>query len=332
MLGGLKTAVVVVVLSCLIWVFAERSKTQTISVALQVALPNSGELLVQYLDNRDMPVPDDSQEVKVVLEGPTGRVQDVAQAAKEGPLDPVRLTPKELGYVPTETDSETFTVDIVEKLLQGGFSFQRSYLKVNSSAPASLKVRVTRLVQQAVPVRVLDENDNAMTLAKDVEVLAYILAGTPTQATVRLDAARKRMAVSRPIEAQAKVRLPNRTDSYLVQVQVQAEAVGPAQVVTIQKPQLVYLMPPTMQGRYKVVLDDSALYEYTPIKYEGSQNYKNSRYHLALEIYDGDQHQNTVSRRLRYYYLDESNPIRIIDPRQKAIRFHLEEIGKTVEE
>ena len=83
MLQGLKTAVVVVVLSCLIWVFAERSKTQTVSVALEVTLANSGELLVQYLDNRDKPIADNSRRVKLVLEGPTSRIQKVTEAAEK---------------------------------------------------------------------------------------------------------------------------------------------------------------------------------------------------------------------------------------------------------
>ena len=55
--AGIKTALLVVVLSCLIWVFAERAVMQTDTVTVAVELVRSRpDVFVQYLNDQGEPL------------------------------------------------------------------------------------------------------------------------------------------------------------------------------------------------------------------------------------------------------------------------------------
>ena len=233
---------------------------------------------------------------------------------------------------PNEDNSQDYTTGVVNELLQGVVRYKDVQLSVDSADPPNLPVRVTGLTEQVVPVRVLDEQDKELSL-ENLSIKAYALPGQPPQAVVRLTNDQLRLSRQGPVIVNARLEKPNRTNKdYPVEIQL-PESSGSLPTDTIAQPQVGYLMPFSMQGKYRVVLDESELDDYKPIEVEADSTtlakYKNSPFQLVLDVYERDQHSKTVNRALRYFHLSDYGHIKILNQVTTTVRFHLEEISPT---
>ena len=112
----IKTALVVVVLTLLIWVFAERAVIQKRFVNARVDLLTAQpDLLVRFLDKSGVAQSGTEQILKLNLSGPSGRIQELA-ALGEDVIKAPELDITKLGYQEGVRD---YTVGVIEELLEG---------------------------------------------------------------------------------------------------------------------------------------------------------------------------------------------------------------------
>ena len=201
--------------------------------------------------------------------------------------------------------------------------------------PASLVVQVIKLQERTIVVKVYNQNQTELLKVQTVEpseVRAYVFEGQPAEAHVRLTSEQQLQALKEPVSAKALVKLPlsdRLQRSYDVKVRLSQQSSSWPEA-TIQTPRVGYVFPDSMIGKYKVVIENlSQLKE--PIKFRGSASaitdYRNSQYHLYLEIHEGDKAQEPIYRRWRYN-LQDLNDIQITEQNSLLIQFHLVPVTK----
>ena len=328
-----KTALIVLLLSCLIWVFAERSVTSDANVELDIKLAElNDELMVEFLDDSGLALALLQQKVTLTVEGPTGRIQRI----KEDYVDVVLLDVQKLGYIPQNEPSQDYQVRVMSLFTEGLNSRdpKQGSLRVVAADPESFSVRVTKLIARNIPVKVYDRNDLELKPEKlePAEVEAYVQAGEPAEAKVTLSPDQQRQAAQNEIPVNAHVTLPNRTKSYQVILKLPEE--GNIQTKPIRNPRLGIFNPADMEGLYKVVIEDeSQLEAYSPIECQGSPEaldiYSKSDKHLLLNIYetDIDAPSGQLTRPLEYF-IPSGCQITITNKIKEPILFRLEKIGQ----
>ena len=72
------------------------------------------------------------------------------------------------------------------------------------------------------------------------------------------------------------------------------------------------------------------LREYEPVNIRGTpiacREYRDSRFHLVLEVQEGDQNKDTGARPLRYY-IPAGNEFEIVNEVTTPVRFHIEAVN-----
>lgn len=321
----IKTALLVVVLSCLIWVFAERAVMQTDTVTVAVELVRSqADVFVQYLNDRGEPLTVLQQNVVLTVEGPAGRIQ----AVREKPLDlKVPLDVQKLKYEPQAAEGQDYVVRVVKDLLEGQLRLKDTELTVTEAQPQTLRLRVRKLVQQSLPIKVYDQQSGSQlsqASTNPAAVPAYVIEGQPAEARVILSSAQQVQAERGPITVDNVV-LPYGAAEVAVEVTLPegGKAYPEAQ---IKMPRWGILMPASMAGKFKVVIENDAPLK-EPITCRGTTQavaeYRESLYHLVLEIKEKDEVEMTIDRPPHYYLPEGYGPIEIVNPVKEPIRFRL---------
>jgi hypothetical protein len=325
MRAKLQTILVVVVLSCLIWVFAERAITQSenIQVEVELAKPRP-DLLIQFLDEQGEPLALDRQSVKLRIEGPGGRIQAVREkpAAKKVSLDVLKLQLR-----PQDLEWQELRVRVVEDLLNGKLRWNDADLSVTRAEPDILRVRVRKLTLRSLPIKVYDQQSGAeLTQARvdPAQVDAYVIEGQTAEAKITLTAGQQLQAERSPVTVNT-VALPYGTKDIPLKVILPAGG-NPYPEAEIKVPRWGVLMPPAMVGKYEVVIENDSLLK-EPITCRGATQavaeYRNSRFHLVLEIKEKDETETAIDRPLHYYLPEGYGEIEIVNRVQGTLRFHL---------
>ena len=339
----LKTSLVVVLLSGLIWVFAERAVTKsTIVTGVKIGWSTARkDLLIQWLDDQEQDIP--TMQVNLEVEGPSGRIQDVI----EGKLVPrlLLLDVEKLNYNESDDSAtQVLTVDVVQILDEKlTFTDNDVFLPVITAQPPQLKVSVTKLTLATLNVEVLDKITNRPLLVEILDsktVETYVKAGTTPEAKVLLNGNQQTLASASLIEATVEVLPYGRPQEFTELVNLAAGVSSwPEGEIARTHVRVGYLMPSSMQGLWKVNFDEEALLDdYSPIKFQwhstaARDEFTNPEYiHLMLEVKESDLKETNPSRRLRYHLpLGREEEIEIIDRKQDAVSFSLEEIIKQPE-
>ena len=333
MKSKLTTAILVVCLSALIWVFAERKVTKTGRLTVEIKLISTQpDLLVRYLDSQGNPTQLTTQRVTLTMEGPTGRIQSIEQGMHLSvSLDMAKLLPED----PTDTQPQNHTVQIVKDLLNGVLQIKDDFLSVTIAEPPNLDVQVIKLLEKTIPVKIYNHNQTELLKVQTLEpseIKAYVIENQPTEAHVRLTNEQQLQARKDPVTAKALVTLPlsDRIQSFDVKISLPQQG-STWQEAVIPTPRVGFVFPLSMIGKFNVVIDDlSQLKE--PIKFRGSSasaitDYRNSQYHLFLEIHEGDKPPEPIFRRWRYN-LPDRNDINITEQNSSLIQFHLVPVQK----
>ena len=194
----IKTALAVIILSGLIWVFAERKVLKETSTSVEIHLDTSRpDLLVEYVvGEQTEPGTVTPQRVKLEVQGPGGRIKEI----EEGKLTPrtVSLDVEKLGYTQVE-ETELFTVTVLDLLKEKiGFEESDVTVTVTEAKPAVLHVKLTKLVRTPLEIKVYDEQDNELTpeILQPEQDWAFLPAGSTAQAKVILTASQQQQAMS----------------------------------------------------------------------------------------------------------------------------------------
>jgi len=336
MLAKLKTVLIVILLSGLIWVFAERAVTTEDTIEAQIVLEvKSGDLLVQYIDENDIPQAVDRKEVRLTVEGPAGKIQSVAEEYQNTiPFDIDKIA---LELAPGKSKPDWVSVmTLLDERLYSRDGEQ--YLRVTKAEPKTLHILATKLVRQDVPVKAyLNGTELPMAVITPAKVSAWVVKDQPIEAKVTLNDDQHRQAMQNDTDATAEVYLPNRTpQESKVKVRL-PETNGSQQKNEIKRPKLRISKPYLMEGKYYVVIDDLASLEdeYDLLEYSGPPEamriYAKSTAHLVLKINENDKPGETQDRPLEYYLPEGCEEIKIHNRKNVPISFSLQPIQKAKE-
>ncbi len=378
-----KTGLTVLILSCLIWIFAERAVTkQAVIDYVKISLVSPPDVLAEFTGkignfgtpaNNNRPVTSDSanntnrigsaagaaeavganranmttgaggwatsRKLSLLVSGPARRIQQ----ALEGKLNnTILLDTKDISQSLKPGESKEFDIDVLTQMKKRiTFTDIDTFLQVLAVKPATLHIKVTKLVRKSIPVKVFDQNGSPLAVEKvePASQEAYVMAGSSPVIKVYLDYSQQLAAANRAIKVSGSVLLPRYREPRKVDVVVKlAEDKTTQTVETIRNPRLGVMMPMSMQGKYKVVIDDkdkTQLDEYNPIECRGDpeavSRYRESDIQLVLKINESDiaNSSGVFNRPLIYYFPQDAGKIEIIDPQQTPIRFHLVKITQS---
>ncbi len=340
MKAKIKTGLVVLILSILIWVFAENQVVQEDTLEIKVPLKNVREdLEVYYLDEDGKELGKDLEYVKVKVAGSGGRIKAMKEKQSEIEI------PFEINKLISEPTvvAKDYEISVVDKLLDQKLNFENIYLKVVQSDPEVIRVRVTKLVSQSLTVKVSD--DYGKELATEVldpkSVNAFVRSGEKLpEVLVTLNNDQQKRATKEEIPFPGKAALPGGTKEIPVRVKLR-ESGGSRAPQVIPLPQYRYLIPPSMLGQYTIKIENEQVLK-DPIQYRGSpgaeEMFRTKKYHLIIEIREEDLNQpqpilqQPILRPIRYdipkEYIGE---LEIVNPIKEPIQFYLEKIVEKVE-
>lgn len=334
---NVKTIIVVVLLSALVWVFAERAVVKTAMVEVEIALfSNNPEFIVQYLDKQGEPTTEISQRVNINVKGPASLIQSL----KEG-----KLTAR---MVRSDIETEKFTnlagqefrdfTPRVLDLLDGKVTFEDldAYLVAEDAKPAVLPIRVTKLLPVSLSIQVVDENDMPLPQERiesiePEQIQAYVAGGATNYAKVILNASQQQKATQQPITVSA--RIPGLARSKDVEVKIKlVKETTTWPMSEIPKPRVGICKPTSIEGKYRIIpedLEDRLELDYKSIKFTGPETaqktFENSKFHLILYITDEDIADMRGARKLEY---NIPKGVQIVNPSTTSVRFRLEKIVK----
>ena len=290
MKAQVKTVLVVILLSCLIWVFAERESAQNADVELVIELPTQPDnLLVQFLNEQDNLIPDSQKSVKLTVKGPTRRILEVNEKYVKSKIIDITRFGVDLG----NTQSQNRWIQVMA-VLEGKLDSRdgKSYLQVVNTEPESLHLRLTKLTQQPLPIKVYDQDDVELIpqSISPATINAYIPEGKLVEARINLTETQRSQAIQAEITVTARVTLPHRTNDFPVKLMLRKGELLESE--TIRSPRLVINKPYSMEGKYNVVIEDITQLDDYKIACRGTaedlEKYINSDVHLILKISEDD--------------------------------------------
>lgn len=317
-----RTAVVVVFLSSLIWIFAERQVAREHNLDIRFNLPTGRQELLVELIGVKGPLDQSHAIVRVKIAGPAGRIQEIRD---EAPRFEIPLTLDQIGYRPEGPAVQELSVRLIDAM-DSRLRYKNFTVPVMETNPAAITVRVTRLTRAELPVRVYDAVGNPLEQAEvsPPAVQAYVANDNITEARVLLSAEEESRAARAPIPVRATS--PGRIIDPLVRVQLPERTSLWTDTLTIKAPQIGCAMAPSMQGRYRVVIEDDPMFD-DPITCRGSalavRAYAESPFQLLLEIKPDDKPGVPIDRPLRYNLPDEHAEIEIVERQRLLVRFQL---------
>ncbi|MBI9017167.1 MAG: hypothetical protein JEZ07_07900 [Phycisphaerae bacterium] len=327
--GKLKTFLLVVILSFLIWAFAERAVTteETVSVTLKLLPSASEDILAQFIDEKGLPIYN-SYPVKLTVEGSTSRVH----ALTEDYLSEIKLDIDKIAPDGQPKEYARAVLDLIGEKLSAKDG--KSYLKAIDSEPKNLKFEIIKLVKKEVPVRVYDQENKLLPAKVTPEtVLAYV-RNDQVIAKVELDNKQRLQSIGTALKTQAVVAPILDRPAQIFDVEVILISNQGLEKQTIPKPRLAIVMPVHMIGKYMVVFGENHEAElgvYDDISCQGTAEslkaYKDSDKHLLLEIFDKDIDQTSIIR-APSYNIPEGADMKITNPKEDTLTFSIKRLDQ----
>ena len=337
---NVKTVIVVVLLSALVWVFAERAVVKTAVVEVEISLfSNNPEYIVEYPNPSEQGkwLTQPSQRVKVKVKGPSGMIQSL----KEGKLTPriVRTDIETRGFTDLgDKDRDFFTPSVLD-LLDGKVAFQEldTYLEAEEAESTNLRIQVTRLMPVSLPIQVKHKNNilpriHIETIEPD-QIQAYVAGGTTNPVDVTLTEEQYKDAMKEIISVNAT--LPEKAYPKEVTIKIKlVEETTLWPIHQIDRPRVGICKPNSMEGKFLVKIEDleARKESYSPIRFQGPPSavdeYNNKTFHLILVVKDEDITTTNPARPLLYNLPQGESQIEIIKPVSEPVRFQLEKIGE----
>ncbi len=325
----IKSGLIVVVLTCLIWITAEQAVTKSDQVRVRLQIPqNDGDTIIEFLDENNATLPDNKLDAKFTVEGTTGRIN---QAAKLN-SNVFDVNTAVIDTVPDSGTSEIVQVK-VKDLLGGKFKVddRNHFLMITEANPQTVNVKVTSLVKKMVPVAVYHRRQKlSPELVSPKEVEAYVINSNKVEAVVELTDKQRQEATEKPVTVKAAVFTPYRNPAeFDISVKI-SPIVSIIPEREINSPRFGVLWPISLEGQYKVILDEKSpqFDEYQqPIQCRGDKqnldSYYESPVHLMIVITVEDL--ATIDKpieRIPIYNLPQGGTgIEILNQKKSPIRF-----------
>lgn len=280
---------VVMFLTCLIWVWADRrledDYTVRDTVTIKVAQSAEPDKWVSFAGSSAVLI----KEVK--LSGSSSKITEIRRKINE------RLLDLNLFFEPGQEEAMEepgkYQLDVLS-FLRKNKKINDLGLTVESCKPGAITVDVRKLVKKLLRVECVDEEGLPISgeAVDPAQIEMYVLEGEESPARVLLTRSESVQAMSVPVSKTPHIKLSDSEIRYsetTVKVTVlPGEKLAPE---IISNPIVGFMFSPTTQGKYEVKIDNMADLR-APIKIRSTpaarKAYEDRRYQVYLEIDDSD--------------------------------------------
>jgi hypothetical protein len=281
---------IVAVLTVLIWVWADRAKTDEFIVTGAIIRVDTSADPRLWISINNRPI---AAVEKIVLEGPSSKTDLAQRQQRDNKLIfEFFLNPQQL---PELQEAGTHSLNLTEFFRKSAMIKQLG-LSVKSCQPARLDVLVKKLVEKQLNVECIDENGTV----RKVETIEPAKVTIPVpddwtgNAKIKLTAVEINQAKSAAITKTAYIELPDgqtrsSPDSSGVKIKLPATEKSLPEY-SIKKPTIGFVLSPNLIGKYNVELLNPQEVSVINIRAtaEAKDAYEQQEYQIMVYISDSD--------------------------------------------
>jgi hypothetical protein len=299
MFAKIKKIVLVVFITCLIWVWADLSlddtlENQTVTIVTSKANP---KLWVTIEGKPEI-------QIKADISGPVGKIGELSQKIQAG---------KEKLEVTFDAEKENmaaagdYTIQDVRRFLAESRKIRQYGLGVKTSVPDTLKIKVVELKEKTLPIKCVDETDTEIPGAKITPDIITVLApDSADTAKIKLvSLAEKKQARGGAVDKKPYIELANGEIRYTdTAVRLELPTTPEDMKQYTISGTLGFIFSDNLAGEYKV--------EFTKRPEIGSISiiatdaaraaYEEKAFEVLLEIQDDDIKKDEVTRQIIYNF------------------------------
>ncbi|AQQ72316.1 hypothetical protein SMSP2_02699 [Limihaloglobus sulfuriphilus] len=324
MLSRIRKFLLIILLTLLIWVWADISSDVTLeNESATISVDRGGVRDVWVSINES-----DHASIVMDLTGPNSKVQKL-QLRNES-LD-IKFNPLTSNAVGSEPGVYT---PPVETILRQSPEFMELGLTLEACEPVTVSIKVENLVKKQLKVVCINENDVIVPNAsvKPALIYMYVFDDWPEdklKAYIKLTNPQQQKASREEITLMPYVELsPKRYVYHQEPVYVSIESSQEIKTADIiSGPRIGYTFPADMAGKYEVQVEENVRdFQYMATE-EAKEIFRQQPYHLLLEIKNTDAQGEPVTRQLKYNFPPQAYSQGQIGPRENqsvpSIKFRL---------
>ena len=326
MIDKIKKFLAVLFLTLLIWTSAFLSLERNLSLigSLHVAPTTPSNLMVSFLNENDQVITDNLK-LDLDFRGAPTKVSELDKRYRATDQDPQKER-LDFYYNPADyeyTQPGIYTLDILE-LVRNSLKARDLALTVSTCDPRQIRVRIEGLTSKDLPVEIRDENNNPIQFEsiEPSRIRMFVPQEYTGPAIISLTAqqivnARGSSILERPQIPSFGDR-PGRYSSQYVKIRL--PSTEPLKDQVFQPKRIGYILPPDIEGRYRVELLNESDLKTMNFKAtdEAKQLYEQQSYHLLIQVLEGDENLNPIPPRpviydfprqmIRQRLIQEPNP------------------------
>jgi hypothetical protein len=299
MFPKIKKAVLVIFITCLIWVWADLSldeplNNQTIIVTASKANP---QLWVTIEGKSEI-------QIKADLSGPVAKIRELSQKIDSG---------KEKLDVVFDAEAQNmnaageYVLQDLRKFLAESKKIHEYGLGVKAARPDTLKIKVVELKEKTLPIKCVDETDTEIAGASMTPDVVTMLAPEQlTEARVKLATlAEKKQARGGVVEKKPYIELAKGEARYAdAIIRVELPITGEDMKQYTISGTLGFIFSANLAGNYKVEFTKRPEIGSIPIiaTEEAKAAYEEKSFEVLLEIQDDDVNKDEISRTIIYNF------------------------------
>lgn len=300
MFAKIRKAILVIFITCLIWVWADLSldeglDNQTITITASKANPR----LWVTLEGRG------EIQVKADLRGPVAKVRELSKKIESGKEKLEAVFDAEQQNMGTAGE---YVVQDLRKFLSEGKKIREYGLAVKAARPDKLqRIKVVELKEKTLPIKCVDETDTEIAGARITPDAVTMLApGQLTEARVKIAGlAEKKQARGGAIDKKPYIELASGEARYAdMTVKVELPATQEDMKQYTINGTLGFIFSANLAGGYKVEFIKRPEIGSIPIiaTEEAKAAYEEKGFEVLLEIQDDDVGKPEVSRQIIYNF------------------------------
>jgi hypothetical protein len=299
MFPKVKKAVLVIFITCLVWVWADLSldeplNNQTVIVTASKANP---QLWVTVEEKPEI-------QIKADLSGPAAKIRELSQKIESGKEKLDVVFDAEAQNMNTAGE---YVLQDLRKFLAESKKMREYGLGIKAVRPSTLKVKVIEMKEKTLPIKCIDETDTEVTGARLTPDVVTILAPEQqTEAKVKLATlAEKKQARGGAVEKKPYIELARGETRYAdTVIRIELPLTGEDMKLYTISGTLGFLFSANLAGSYRVEFTKRPEIGSIPIiaTEEAKAAYEEKQFEALLEIQDDDVNKDEISRTIVYNF------------------------------
>ena len=299
MLAKIKKAVLVIFITCLIWVWADLSLDEPLNnqIIIVTASKANPQLWVTIEGKPEV-------QIKADLSGPVSKIRELSQKVDSG---------KEKLDVVFDAEAQNmnaageYVLQDLRKFLAESKKIHEYGLGIKAARPDTLKIKVVELKEKTLPIKCVDETDTEIAGASMTPDVVTMLAPEQlTEARVKIvTLAEKKQARGGVVEKKPYIELAKGEARYAdATIRVELPVTGEDMKQYTISGTLGFIFSANLAGSYKVEFTKRPEIGSIPIvaTEEAKAAYEEKQFEVLLEIQDDDVNKDEISRTVIYNF------------------------------